>query len=147
MTYNKENVKEKKVRRKTMFESKTPNVEFRGKRKDDGKWIYGYYVEDREGPSILYRHPDGSLDRKKVIPKTAGQYVGIKDRHKKKVYTGDILNVYDSFLAIVENHYALQLGGSVKDFRISFDTMAEIEEFEIVGNVHENPELLSTGRW
>ncbi|WP_051965860.1 YopX family protein [Thermanaerosceptrum fracticalcis] len=118
-------------------------IEFRGKRKDNGEWVYGYYYKDVEGTSILYLRPDGSLDRKKVIPKTVGQYIGLKDRHKKKIYKGDIIKVYD-FLAIVEDDHITQMG-NIKDFCFSFDTMAEIEkEIEIIGNIYENPELLNT---
>lgn len=83
---------------------------------------------------------------------TLGQYTGIKDRNSKEIYEGDIAKLP----AYLPNHteYAvckwIDNNGSVEDvIGFGFEDMNgkrvrndEWEDYEIVGNIFENPELL-----
>ena len=59
----------------------------------EGLWIEGVaFPHDNNGEvTMFYQHPmDGSLEGKEVIPESVGQYFGMQDRNKTKIFTGDI---------------------------------------------------------
>lgn len=63
---------------------------FRGKRLDNGEWVYGdlIHIDDSDiGIVTDYDHWQGC----RVDPETVGQFVGITDEHGKEVYEGDVL--------------------------------------------------------
>ena len=58
----------------------------------EGLWIEGVaFPHDNNGEvTMFYQHPmDGSLEGKEVIPESVGQYFGMQDRNKTKIFTGD----------------------------------------------------------
>lgn len=78
---------------------------FKGKRVDNGEWVYGCYYESKISgcfilvPKIKVRKKDGvvigdSFDVFEVIPETVGQYTGIKDDKDVRIFEGDIINVH-----------------------------------------------------
>lgn len=138
---------------------------FRGKRKDNGNWIYGTVVYPRsiKGKNYTAIVPivDGesvySMIRE-VIPETVGQFTGLTDLHGKKIFEGDIIKIRfesDSFTHPVESIVWYDIA---KVFWLSehfgwFAAFASGEELslweyddpddvEIVGNIHDNQELL-----
>lgn len=109
---------------------------FRGKRSSDLEWAESAY-------------PFGTLSGGVVvhdfIPATVGQYIGVNDRKKKKIFEGDIIK-YDFGEDQIGVQYAvIQYSGSYHSFMIEplHDWMyCRIEECEVVGNIYDNPELL-----
>jgi len=120
-------------------------IKFRGRRLDNGKWWYGslvilngrYFIFNDEG-------------RYEVSSATVGQYTGLKDKAGQEIYEGDILCVTSDFGEIYNREvYYLDDG-----FRIHLDDETEIQSIvravesydaEIIGNIHDNPELLKGG--
>lgn len=69
---------------------------FRGKRIDNGEWVYGQYAyllnaRTKDGEPIKHMIVDGTPFGQTVDPSTVGQYTGLTDKNGKKIYEGDIL--------------------------------------------------------
>lgn len=74
-------------------------IKFRGKRTDNGKWIYGSLMQFENKISCIM--PLQKHDTKKgllfyeVNSETVGQFVGSLDKNKKEIYVGDIIRRRD----------------------------------------------------
>lgn len=132
-------------------------IKFRGKRLDNGEWEYGDLVAIKHKcglPCQCYAIiPDivcsGELLWKllfdyEVDPATVGQFTGLKDKNGKEIYEGDILLDESGTYAVV----GYSMGAFYVDFGEGFDLQyfAECihEICEVVGNIHDDPELLET---
>ena len=124
---------------------------FRGKRIDDGEWIKGSLCttipSDEDFYTISYFDFEGYYIKEKVIPETVGQYTGLTDKNGKKIFEGDIVKT-DKFSEPNKQYiikYDLQFGAFIGHDRyncyfVTFD--GDSDEFEVIGNIHDNPELM-----
>ena len=124
---------------------------FRGKRTDNGEWVYGYYVHI--GPVSCQRAyiiPEyaSSLYVNEVDPSTVGQYTGLKDKNGKRIFEGDIAKVLqgkDKDIAYVgfENGAFMLYPktGNIYE-RTLWEYWYNDWDVEVIGNVHDNPDLL-----
>lgn len=123
---------------------------FRGKKIDGGEWIKGFYAENGHGSSNI--QPKGKFLACLVKPETVGQFTGLLDKNGNKIFEGDIVRRFNSkeqevmrytvkwntdccmFVLMSEYTY---LGEYDSDFTVFYG-----EDLEVVGNIHDNPELL-----
>ena len=127
---------------------------FRGKRVDNGEWVYGFYVERKSdsatyivtstiGASIYSEINNMTATAFRVIPETVGQYTGLKDKNGKRIFEGDILSINRHLQGIqieFDNGCYIGVANNRKyKHRLEFDTP---NIYEVIGNIYDNPELL-----
>ena len=131
---------------------------FRGKRADNGEWVIGYYVQKKDpllvGVAyhyILTQEKDNcgclmsTVSWYKVIPETVGQYTGLTDKNGKKIFDGDICKHRSNYsgeyvisvVAYTDGQF-LAMADNNSGFNLS-------DNLEVIGNIHDNPELLKGG--
>ena len=131
---------------------------FRGKRIDNGAWVYGYlasydliaseYPNDVSDAMGKYYDEIPYVGFVDVDPETVGQYTGLPDKNGKKIFEGDIVTGLFSFGMEVKAVVAFQNGafglrwsrGGAEQFS-AFTSICNME-FDVIGNIHDNPELL-----
>lgn len=117
---------------------------FRGKRKDNGEWVDGS-LQCFKGVSIFDRDIKNFVV---VHPETVGQYTGLTDKNGKKIFEGDIVNCKTrnyKFVSFAVEWYQRDCRytiGRGKNGELQNYVMSSDFEYEIIGNIHDNPELL-----
>lgn len=121
---------------------------FRGKNYD-GEWIEGYYVHQGKSHEIYYKDYQ-EFPSRFVTPETVGQYTGLTDKNGKKIFEGDIIKATDSVpeynLMVVRNEdfgcFNDYYFGGEKHYTEQIRNADWYLRYKIIGNIHDNPELL-----
>ena len=125
-------------------------VIFRGKRTDNGEWIEGYAAMSG-GTFIICDNglTYGGFIVYEVIPETVGQYTGLTDKNGRRIFEGDIVErVSDGERAVISwLKYSACFGLSFDGLCCGFDDYDDNlpSDFEVIGNIHDNPEILKGG--
>lgn len=139
-------------------------IKFRGKRIDNGEWVYGFYGYKEEINTHFIVVETINLNYSSyftdipVDPVTVGQYTGIKDKNGKEIYEGDILRFLDAKLVYTScgneweefiNTGCVEYFQEIAKYIVSFCESVDIEDIwfdtehlEVIGNIRDNPELL-----
>ena len=147
-------------------------IKFRGKEGKTGKWIYGAFFkherytrcpfitsgEEMPPPEYIYliinsgfsdRNCPRPIDAYSVDPGTVGQYTGLKDKNGREIYEGDIVKDEKGELAYVA--FLKQEVGFVLVYKNSDSRFGHRNRggnydidfgLEVIGSIHDNPELL-----
>ena len=127
---------------------------FRGKRLSDGKWCEGFLTVVFEHTYIGKANEDENCFRFLVDPETVGQFTGMKDRNGKEIFEGDICRVcldpeictahiqYDERTASFNMRYNKFQCNTFLDMRLAENRVGDRVWIEVIGNIHDNPELL-----
>lgn len=121
-------------------------IKFRGKRIDNGEWVYGSYaVIDMKSYILFCVKSDIEIVNLKyeVNPETVGQFTGLLDKNGKEIYEGDVIEFE---IVIVFRNGAFRI--DVDDTPLQewiWKRKRAHEETGIIGNIYENPELIKGG--
>ena len=119
---------------------------FRGKCIKTGEWVEGFFIglyDPKIKKDTIKRAyiDDGTVYATvdEVIPKTVEQYTGLTDKNGIRIFEGDIAKVDDDIYVCFWNdcNYEFGFTNSKRDFAIAY-----AQEVEVIGNIHDNPELL-----
>lgn len=110
-------------------------IKFRGKRVDNGEWVYGDLIQSFCDDKA-YIDPNNCFDIKHILvnppievdKETVGQFIGVLDKNGKKMYEDDVMQIINGKCK-VDMHYS---------------TLYHIEhhKIEVIGNIHDNKDLL-----
>jgi len=127
-------------------------IKFRGKRIDNGEWVYGGYFKDGDAHLIV----TGEGTKLRAIPvKMVTQYIGLNDKNNKEIYESDIVKVtwankmksINYIVKYAEDCAYYMLKCVIDEFEDEFelDTFCgyDISQLEVLGNIYENPKLLN----
>lgn len=129
---------------------------YRGKgdtRFNSGGWFYGVPIKDFEGDWQLCT----DCTKTTVLPETIGQYTGLTDKNGKKIFEGDIVAYYTStnratnkeFHEVVfetrgeSGYFGIKIS-NIETWGFCMEVPAKL--MEIIGNIHDNPELLEVNQ-
>lgn len=122
---------------------------FRGKSSHNGEWVEGYLgIEVGKIPYIQWLEYDDDyhedvVEECAVDPDTVGQYTGLTDKNGVRIFEGDIVRIYypfdppdDCVVYWLKESAKWNLPGCDGYF------CTASKNCEIIGNIHDNPELL-----
>ena len=118
---------------------------FRGKRADNGEWVEGnLFIPDcPDKPTEICIGSNVVRITYEVVPTTIGQFTGLTDKNGTKIFEGDILKNEKG--TIYSGSYNCEVVfDSGMFFAEGFVTFSpnEFKLCEVIGNIHDNPELL-----
>jgi len=124
-------------------------IKFRGKRIDNSEFAYGFYNGIPDS-NIVFINDKSEVDCSPVDPETVGQLSGLPDKHGTPIYEDDIQEFSNGYRAVVEFKNGMFGINPVRnldenafiELAIYLDTDEEGNALNIVGNIHDNPELL-----
>jgi uncharacterized phage protein (TIGR01671 family) len=141
-------------------------IKFRGKRVDNGEWVYGAVLETsmsgvyiigtkkRTRPSRTGISIGDIVWQHEVMPETVGQFTGLHDKSGKEIYEGDIVTAswydYDEpnhdttgEVIFAEGWMAYTIWDEENKIMSELNGQGCYKwDIEVIGNIHENPDLL-----
>ena len=140
-------------------------IKFRGKRLDNGEWIYGsllvsHFKDDKKERYFITQFSGNYTFEHEVDPNTVGQFTGLRDKNGRDIWEGDIFKEDGS--GIVRSVFRVPGGLAFEDNPVPFgydhrapvypySSIAEMQSVswlsqccEVIGNIHDDPELLKT---
>ena len=147
-------------------------IKFRGKRVDNGEWVYGLPVNycnktyilvltDFEEERVYEQYPHKEMWPYEVIPETVGQYTGLKDTNGQRIFEGDIISyLHDDWIepevGVVkymsdDGYPAFELEHSPvfddEHYVVECNMLALLDQsgdysYFVAGNIYDNPELM-----
>jgi uncharacterized phage protein (TIGR01671 family) len=125
---------------------KAKEIEFRGINKETGKWIYGDLLRNDAGdfavmqPFGINRYNECSDNE--IYPETLCQFTGMVDGGGNKIYENDILREKKTGKVVLIEWNGIEYGYRYAKNPFGYVFPNHTENFEVIGNKWDNPELL-----
>lgn len=108
---------------------------FRGKDAFIDKWVTGFLVDEK--------HIGDWVEANPVNPETVGQFTGLKDKNGKKIFEGDIVEIsHDAYHGVRGEVFFEKGSFMLKNVSDVLSLYGFLLWCEVIGNIHDNPELL-----
>lgn len=127
---------------------------FRGKRDENDEWVFGDLIHEPWASCIQVTEQvieNNNIDifkrtKYSVHKETVGQYTGLLDKNIERIFDGDILKLdgEDGFFVLEFQDDTARFVMSGDSMVVDFDNFRSYE-VEVIGNIHDNPELLKEG--
>lgn len=131
-------------------------IKFRG-RNIEGEWLQGDLINGKinNTPTAFIFPADApnSYDRYSVNPNTIGQFTGLRDKNDTEIYEGDIIGCHNpniKHLIFYNERQARFMAALNGDIDNDFVCVCGLDDSrwnaskEVIGNIHDNPELLKS---
>lgn len=134
---------------------------FRAKEKKTGKWVYGSVVkisdfdyrivEDDDIKWAYTSHGEYEGTMTEVESETISQYTGLTDKNGRKIWENDVCKYFNQEdkdgIAIIKYDYVSWVSGTIseKESLTPLFYLQCSDEWEVIGNVFDKPELLEGG--
>ena len=129
-------------------------IKFRGLNAQ-GEMVYGDLRHDLPNSTAYYDYyparicwyEDQASCNQPIKKGTEGQYTGLKDVNGVEVYEGDIISDHVGIgqVKYSEEHAAFRVcyGDGLAKWFYDYNLRGEKESIEVIGNIHQNPELIA----
>ena len=124
-------------------------IKFRGVDTMSGDMVYGDLVQQELADRNIKTAILQTYATYDVKPETVGQYTGLHDCNGKEIYEGDIIRFVDGLKMVngewVDNEFIYTIEYSEGAFSGVFGLSKVLDAVEVIGNIHDNPELMKGG--
>lgn len=118
-------------------------IKFRGISK--GEFVYGNYVTDGDSyHAIVSPLNEHEMKNTPVDKETVGQFTGLQDINGVDIYESDVCNVEGAgnCLVVICKYYGVVFDDYNGHEEPLIDCEAELNIYNVIGNIHQHPELL-----
>jgi len=128
-------------------------IKFRGKRIDNGEWVYGDLYHYEKFAQICVHYDDETDDLFQVVPDTVGQFTGLVDKNGKEIFEGDIVSFYPdefwkqyrSVVVYKEERCRFELKCGEKFMHNVLHNHLSMVDVVVIGNIFDDKQLLKGG--
>lgn len=126
-------------------------------------WVYGGIFQGTGDFSVIYGadkedFTGSDLGKHVVYTDTVGQFTGLTDKNGKRIFEGDIVHIlgnqsvedwknvdYTALIAFLDGGFCA-LDGTIEEHCLRRYALARLDfDMEVIGNIHDNPEMLEVG--